>query len=104
MNLGNIVEPNSKGQIIIPKKIRDELNINENTHLNMIVRDDAIHLYPITDVTTIAEAEISRSKLLAVLEKTRGAWANEDWVAYDKKEKERRKLELKSAKRMKKAW
>lgn len=104
MNLGNIVEPNEKGQIVIPKKIRDELNINENTPLNMIVRDEAIHLYLITDVTTRAEAEISHRKLLAVLEKTRGAWANEDWAAYDKKEKERRKIELKAAKRMKKAW
>lgn len=104
MNLGNIVEPNSKGQIVIPKKIRDELNINESTPLNMIVRDDAIHLYLITDVTTIAEAEFSRRKLLAVLEKTRDAWADEDWAAYDKKEKERRKIELKVAKRMKKAW
>lgn len=104
MNVGNIVEPNAKGQIVIPKKIREELNINKDTLLNMIVRDDAIHLYPITNVTTTAEAEASHSKLLAVLEKTRGAWANEDWAAYDKQEKKRRKLELEASKKRKKAW
>lgn len=104
MNLGNIVEPNSKGQIVIPKKIREELNINENTPLNMIVRDDAIHLYPITDVITTAEVEASHSKLLDILEKTRGAWADEDWTAYDRKEKQRRKLELEASKKRKKAW
>lgn len=104
MNLGNIVEPNSKGQIVIPKKIRDELNINENTSLNVVVRDNGIHLYPITEVTTTAEAEISRRKLFAVLEKTRGAWADEDWAAYDKKEKERRKLELAASRKRQKAW
>lgn len=45
-----------------------------------------------------------RGSLLEILEKTRTAWANEDWVAYDKRERERRKFELEAAKRLKKAW
>ncbi len=45
-----------------------------------------------------------KKSLLEILEETRGAWANENWEDYDKRERERRKLELASAKRMKKAW
>lgn len=104
MNIGTIVTPNIKGQIVIPKKIRDGLNIDESTPLNMVVKENGIHLYPVKEVTTTAEAEIARSKLLNALEKTRGAWANEDWDDYDKREKQRRKLELEATKRMKKAW
>lgn len=102
MKVGFIAEPNSKGQIVIPKKIRDELNITENTPLNIVVRDDGIHLYPITDVTTIAEAEIAHSKLLAALEKTRGLWADDK--DFDKRQKQRRKIELEASRRRKKAW
>lgn len=45
-----------------------------------------------------------KKSLLEILEETRGTWANEDWEDYDRREKARRKLELVSAKRMKKAW
>lgn len=104
MKVGNIVEPNSKGQIVIPKKIRDELHIDENTPLNIVVRDNGIHMYPIKGVTTATETAISREKLLEALEKTKSAWANEDWKTYDKRERKQRKLELAAVKRMKKAW
>lgn len=45
-----------------------------------------------------------KETLLEVLEKTRGAWADMNWEAYDKKEKERRKFELAAARKMRKAW
>lgn len=104
MNIGNIVEPNSKGQIVIPKKIRDNLGISPGTPLNMVVRDDIIHLYPVKEVTTNTEVEIARKRLLIALEKTRGAWADEDWEVYDKKERQRRKQELESTRKLKKSW
>lgn len=45
-----------------------------------------------------------KKSLLEVLEETRGAWADMDWEAYDKEEKERSKLELVAARKMRKAW
>lgn len=45
-----------------------------------------------------------KKSLLKILEETRGAWANMDWEAYDKREKERRKFELAAAQKMRRAW
>lgn len=102
MNVGNIVEPNAKGQIVIPKRIRDELGIDPGTPLNMVVRDNSIYLYPVTDITTKGEAEISHSRLLAALERTRGIWADDK--DFDRRQKIRRKIELAATKERKKSW
>lgn len=102
MNIGIIVTPNTKGQIVIPKKIRDELNITENTSLNILDDGKTIYIYPIKEVSTISESD--NSVLLEVLKKTQGAWAKEDWDAYDRTEIKRKKIELASAVRNKKAW
>lgn len=102
MNVGILAEPNSKGQIVIPKKIRDQLNINENTLLNIIVKDNGIYLYPVVDVTTTKDAEISRNKLMVALERTRGLWADDK--DFDKRQRIRRKIELAASRKRKKAW
>lgn len=102
MNIGTIVTPNVKGQIVIPKKIRDELNITKNTALNIVDDGKTIYIHPIKEITTASESD--NSKLLQVLKETQGAWANQDWGAYDRMEKRRREIELASAKRNKKAW
>lgn len=102
MNIGTIVTPNVKGQIVIPKKIRDGLNITENTALNIVDDGKTIYIHPIKEITTTSES--NNNKLLQVLKETQGAWANEDWNAYDRMEKRRRKIELAAAKKMKKAW
>lgn len=102
MNIGTIVTPNIKGQIVIPKKIRDDLNITKNTALNIVDDGKTIYIHPIKEITTISESD--NSKLRQVLKETQGAWANKDWGAYDRMEKIRRKIELASAKRNKKAW
>lgn len=101
MKVGNIVEPNSKGQVVIPKKIRDDLGITPNTPLNIIVRDGGLYLYPVEGVITEVGIENIRSK---IWEKTAGAWADADWDEYDKKQKRRRKIELEASRRRKKAW
>lgn len=102
MKVGYIAEPNSKGQIVIPKKIRDELNITENTPLNMRVIDDGIYMHPITEVVTNAEEDQRHRVLLETLERTRGAWADDK--DFDKRQRKMRKMEVAAAKRMKKAW
>ena len=39
-----------------------------------------------------------------ILKRTQGAWADIDWKAYDKEEKERRAFELKASEKRKNAW
>ena len=101
MKIGNIVEPNSKGQIVIPKKVRDDLGITPNTPLNLVVRDGEICLYPVEGVIRGVITENIRSK---IWQKTAGAWADQGWNEYDRKQKERKKIELEASKRRKKAW
>ena len=96
------MEPNSKGQIVIPKQIRDDLGITSSTPLNLVVRDDGIHLYPIREISTTAETKMSHSRLLYVLERTRGLWADDK--DFDKRQRQRRKIELVASRRRKKAW
>lgn len=102
MNIGTIVTPNIKGQIVIPKKIRDDLNITKNTALNIVDDGKTIYIHPVKEITTASES--NNSQLLKVLKETQGTWANADWDAYDRMEKRRRKIELAAAKRNKKAW
>lgn len=98
MNIGTIVTPNIKGQIVIPKKIRDGLNIDEGTPLNMVVKENGIHLYPVDGVIAKIKEEDSRIK---IWEKTAGAWKGDDWP---QTEKRRRKIELEASRRRKNAW
>ena len=57
MKIGYIVKPNSKGQIVIPQEVREELRINKNTNLNLFVDGKAIAMYPIKEVITYEEDE-----------------------------------------------
>lgn len=99
MNIGIITQPNEKGQIVIPKKIRDSLGINKNVPLKVVQRDNGIFLYPIKGYITNIDTD--KSAYLKILEKTQGAWAGDDWP---ETEKRRRKIELAASKRRKAAW
>lgn len=101
MKVGYIAEPNSKGQIVIPKKIRDDLKIDENTHLNLSVMGDGIWLHPIREVIT-ASTTYSKKALLEALERTRGIWASDK--DFDKRQRKIRRRELKASRERKKAW
>ncbi len=50
MKIGIITKPNEKGQIVVPKKLRDFLGIDKDTYLNLVLRDEGIYLCPISDV------------------------------------------------------
>ena len=101
MNIGFITEPNSKGQIVIPKKIRDELNITENTILNLKIMGGGIWMHPVREVLTESELKDAHSLYLEVLSNTRGILAGKP---YYKNETTRRKLALGASGRRKKAW
>ncbi len=74
MKIGNFTTPNSKGQIVIPKQLRDALGITPKTPLNLVLRGGGIYIYPIDEVITKLESE---SSYLSILEKTQGAWTND---------------------------
>ncbi|OGY09424.1 MAG: hypothetical protein A2782_01225 [Candidatus Blackburnbacteria bacterium RIFCSPHIGHO2_01_FULL_43_15b] len=76
MKVGYIVTPNTKGQIVIPKKVRDFLKINENVPLNLQQVDQGIYIHPISEVVTKQETETSFTD---ILRKTQGAWAGDNW-------------------------
>lgn len=101
MNIGTIVTPNTKGQIVIPKKIRNELDITPGKPFNVIASDGGIHIYPVSTVVTQEEQKNKNELLSDILKSTQGAWAGDDWP---KTEKRRRKIELEASRRRKNAW
>ena len=98
MKIGTIATPNAKGQIVIPKAMRDVLGISPKMPVNVTLRGDGIYIHPVREVIGEHEAE---SSYLKVLEKTAGAWRGDSWPQTERK---RRKIELAASKRMKKAW
>lgn len=98
MNIGTIVTPNTKGQVVIPKEIRDTMGINEKVPLNVVVRGSGIYMYPVEEVLTKEESNLSYLEILKI---TQGAWAGDDWP---KTEKRRRKIELEASRKRKNTW
>ncbi len=98
MKVGVITKPNEKGQIVLPKEMRDALGINANIALNLILVGDRIYIYPVKEILTNSEADSSYLKLL---EKTRGTWMDEDWKKLSKK---RSQLELAASVSRKNSW
>ncbi len=64
MKIGTVTKANKKGQLVIPKEIRDELNIKQGTPLNIVQRGEGVYIYPISAVVTKAEEEKSYLEIL----------------------------------------
>ncbi len=97
MKIGVITQPNTKGQIVIPKKFRDALGIDTSVKLNILIRGNGLYLYPITQIIAAKKSENSYS---AMLQKTKGAWT-ENWDILSKK---RSALELSASQKRKRVW
>lgn len=96
MNLGFIVEPNSKGQIVIPKSLRGKFGISKGTFLKLVVRGEGMYLQPIKSIVPRITKIDAYAK---VLEKTQGTWsAGAEWK---EEEKNKRGIELKASKKNK---
>jgi len=98
MKIGTIAKPNQKGQVVIPKKMRRALGIDADVSLNLVLRGNGIYIYPVQEVLTKGEKE---SSYLEILQKTQGAWAQENW---DSLRKKRNQTELSASKERKQAW
>lgn len=100
MKVGYLTTTNAKGQIVIPKALRDALVITPETVLNIVPSSDGLYLYPVVDVVTATEAE---SAFVSLLKKTQGAWGKGN-QASEKKQADQRKIELTASKRRKQPW
>lgn len=98
METYTIVQPNAKGQIVIPKKIRKSLGITKDVLLQLILRGRGIYLYPIDEVLT---SQAKENSLVRLLEKTQGAWGQDDW---EKTSQKRKKIELEASTQRKRPW
>lgn len=99
MNLSTVVtRPNSKGQIVIPKKFRDQLDIDEEVLLSLIIQGNGVFISPLKRSTSTSD---SKQIFQEVLKMTAGAWKGDDW---DNTEQRRQKIELQAAKERKTAW
>lgn len=97
MKIYTITQTNQKGQIVIPQKIRKELNIDASVPLHIVQRGKGVYIYPIREIITETGHE---TPYLKVLEKTRGAWKKSKKANEQKK----RALELTASKKRKEVW
>ncbi len=95
-----ITQPNAKGQIVIPKKIRDSLGIDTNSYLSIVASENALHIYP---VELISSKPLNRTAYLKLLKQNRGRWgpATKEEIEREKKQRE---VDLKAVEEARKAW
>ena len=98
MKIGSFTTTNDKGQLVIPKDMRDALGIDSSVTLNLVLAGNGIYVYPVEEFITKSETE---SSYLQLLGKTKGTWAHEDW---DEVEKNRSKIELEASRSRKNQW
>jgi AbrB family looped-hinge helix DNA binding protein len=98
MKIGTITTPNPKGQIVIPKEIRNQLGISSHTPLHLVPRGGGLYLYPVEQIITKHESENSYSQ---ILQKTQGSWAQGSWA---KTRKSRKTTEIAASKNRKHPW
>ncbi|NCN06310.1 MAG: AbrB/MazE/SpoVT family DNA-binding domain-containing protein [Candidatus Pacebacteria bacterium] len=99
MKIQTIVQPNQKGQIVIPKAIRQQLGITSNTQLHLVSSASSFVITPLTNTTFPKLLE--NQTYADVLEETKGAWANDSWP---ETQKSRDNIERIAADKPKKAW
>ncbi len=99
MKVGILTKPNEKGQIVIPKEIRDVLGVGPETQLHITTRGRGIYIYPIQDIIPVSDD--ANSSYAVILEKTKGKWASTKW---GKARAIRKRVELKASLNRKKEW
>ena len=67
MKVGILSQPNEKGQVVIPKAIRDALAIDEDVSLNITLRGRGIYMYPIKEVVGQIDEESSYFETITYL-------------------------------------
>ena len=100
MNIGTIVTPTAKGQIVIPSAMRKFLGINQSTFLQIKMVGEGIYLQP---AQAFPKIHGDNGALLAILKRVQGSWGPESQEE-KKQAKKYKNLELAASKRNKNAW
>lgn len=98
MKVGTVATTNDKGQLVIPKEMRDALGIDSGATLNLVLAGKGIYVYPVEEFITKSETE---SSYLQLLKKTKGTWAGEEW---DELRQKRSEIELRASESRKDQW
>ena len=78
MQMAEIITMSSKGQIVVPKELREEMQINEGTHFVIFGKDDTLILKKIA-VPKAMEVFERVHKWGTELAKKKG-WKEEDFI------------------------
>ncbi len=100
MKIGDIAKTNKKGQIVIPKKIREELGISEDVPLHITVRGQGVYMCPIRDVIA-GDDVLHDAAYKEVLNRTQGSWADDTW---DETQYKQSSIEKKASQKGKREW
>ncbi len=99
MKIQAIVQPNSKGQIVIPKAVRKLLGIDSETQLHLTASGQSFVVTPF--VSSEFPKVITKTTYADILSSTKGTWANDSWP---ETANDREKIELAATKQAKKQW
>lgn len=98
--VGEIVKFTPKGQITIPKKIREAFAIDEKTVANITVKGGSIMVVPVKKVASEdVWTEERRKKLLKALKNVQGIWAK-DWPEIKRRLAKQRRKDLEEIKKL----
>ena len=100
MSFTTIATANQKGQVVIPKKIRDELGIDSQVKLLISQRNSGVFIQPVKGVITqLSDCDSGYTELLA---KTQGAW--QDDQTWPEQSKARSQLEKQASQKRRSRW
>lgn len=104
MKMIAVAQPNQKGQLVIPKKFRDHLGIDQNTYLKLTLSEHILSIVPIRSLETLSTTmSKDQTSYLKILQKTKGAWG-QPTKSEKTRERKIRAAELKAARRNQTAW
>lgn len=93
-----LLNTNTKGQIVIPQKIRKALQITPKVTLAVSLKGQSVIIQPVKDLVLKSDTQNTYSKLL---QKTKGSWVGDNWETTKIK---RNQIELKASKNRKTIW
>lgn len=101
MNVGNIAISNKKGQVVVPRQIREDLGIVEGVPLKFAVWGPGMYVLPME--LTPKNLAFDNGAVLEILKRTQGSWS-EETPKEKEMEAKRRKFELVASKKARNAW
>lgn len=99
MKISTVTTTNSKGQIVIPRLMREALQISPQKQLHIKLSGHGIFIEPVQELVANINTDSSYVKML---QKTQGSW--DEVEQKTKKSEAKKSLELQASKKRKKTW